>query len=107
MTAIAFASLLVGAIASVFCFTGLALSHMPLLPGRWVIAGKEILKFGASGLAASSCGVLILALGTGIAHLQPWQARAGTTAISAMAPAGEGVAAMYPPASQAPSRPWP
>jgi hypothetical protein len=107
MMAIAFASLLVGAIASVFCFTGVALSHMPVLPGRWVVAGKEILKFGASGLAASSCGVLILALGWGIAHLQPRDAQAGTTAISAAPPAGQGIAAMYPPASQAPSRPWP
>jgi hypothetical protein len=107
MTAIAFASLLVGAIASIFCVTGLALAHMPVLPGRWVTAGREILKFGASGVAASICGVVILVLGTGLARIQPMQAQAGTRVVSVAAPEGEGIAAMHPPASLRRSPAWP
>jgi hypothetical protein len=58
MLAIAFACLLIAAAGLTLTVTGLAMSQAPGVPVRLAAKGREILRFGATGLALSLCGIV-------------------------------------------------
>ena len=101
MLGIAFASLLVAAAAIAVCVIGLALSQLPALPVRWAAVGREMLRFGATGLAVSGCGVLLVVLAPEIA------ARAQPGEIQAAAAGGDAFISGGGRPARAPPRPWP
>lgn len=63
MLAIAFTCLLIGAAGLTLTVAGLAMSQAPGVPVRLAAKGREILSFGATGLALSLCGIV----GVGVA----------------------------------------
>ncbi|MFO1058383.1 MAG: hypothetical protein U1E53_15625 [Dongiaceae bacterium] len=105
MLGIAFASLLVAAAAIAVCVIGLALSQLPALPVRWAAVGREMLRFGATGLAVSGCGVLLIVLAPEIAA----RARPGEIQgeIQAAAAGGDAFISGGGRPARAPPRPWP
>ena len=106
MLGIAFASLLVAAAAIAVCVIGLALSQLPALPVRWAAVGREMLRFGATGLAVSGCGVLLVVLAPEIAaRAQRGEIQPGE--IQAAAAGGDAFISGGGRPARAPPRPWP